>query len=282
MPFSAHFLLPETYSHKLLTRKAERLRALTGNASIVSRGELLNRKLTAREMAKDILWRPIEITLMEPVVLLINIYLALVQSIVYLWFEAFPIVFVEIYRFNLIEMGVSYVGLTIGVIVGGSFYIPFIYRRYTKVVIQGGQVYPELFIPVAIVGSIMMPIGIFIFGWTASEHIHWVFPIIGTAIFAFGMFLVFQGLFNYLGMSFWRYMASVFASNDLFRSLTAGAFPLFGHPLFSNLGPKKFPVGWGSSILAFIALAMVAVPVVFYINGPKLRARSKYTSEEDW
>ena len=271
------FFLPETYGPTLLSRKARRLRAKTGNPNIVSEGEIANLKLTMREITVEALWRPIEISLFEPVVLLINIYIALVYSIIYLWFEAFPIVFLEVYHFNLIEMGVSYVGFMVGVLVGAFAYIYVIYQRFTKKLLAGNDVQPEVFLPIAIAGSICMPIGLFIFGWSATESSHWIGPIIGVGIFAGGAFIIFQTLFNYLSMSFWRYLASVFAGNDLFRSVIAGAFPLFGAPLFNNTGSEKYRVGWGSSILGFICIAMIAIPVVFYLNGPKLRSRSKYS-----
>lgn len=273
------FFLPETYSHTLLTRKAKRLRKVTGNERIVSAGELTNKSLTARELAIDTLWRPIEITIKEPVVLLIDVYIALVYAIMYLWFEAFPIVFLEVHHFTLIEMGVCYVGIIIGVLTAAGFYIPIIYSRFTKVLLGGNMVNPEVFIPPAIVGSVMMPIGIFIFGWTSAADIHWIGPVIGSAVFAFGAFVIFQTLFNYLGMSFYRFLASVFASNDLFRSAVAGAFPLFGAPLFSNLATPRFPVAWGSSVLGFISVAMILIPVFFQLNGPKLRASSKYAGD---
>ncbi|CAK7901702.1 multidrug resistance protein 1 [[Candida] anglica] len=271
------FFLPETYSQTLLYRKAKRLRAVTGNQNITSEGEIANSKLTTREVVIDILWRPFEITIFEPVVLLINIYIALIYSIMYLWFEAFPIVLVGTYHFNLIEMGVSYVGIMIGILLGALIYVPIIYQKFTKKMLAGAEVTPEVFLPMAIFGSVLMPIGILIFGWSASPDTHWIGAIIGTVIFAMGAFCVFQTLFNYLSMSFWRYLASVFAGNDLFRSVTAGAFPLFGAPLFENLGSEKFPVGWGSTLLALICVLMIAIPVLFYLNGPKLRARSKYS-----
>ena len=93
------FLLPESYGKTLLRRKAQRLRALTGNENIMSEGEIENKNMTVRELAIDTLWRPFEIALTEPVVLLIDLYISLVYSIMYLWFEAFPIVFVETYGF---------------------------------------------------------------------------------------------------------------------------------------------------------------------------------------
>lgn len=271
------WLLPESYGKTILYRKAERLRELTGNDKIVSEGHIENSKLTPREMAIDILWRPFEIIVFEPVVLLINVYLGLIYSIMYIWFEAFPIVFVEIHHFTLVELGVTYCCIMVGILIGGAFYIPHILKRYTRKLQGGEMVQPEVFLPMAIVGSVMMPIGVTIFSWTSSPHIHWIAPMIGAAIFASGAFIVFQTLFNYLGMSFFRFLASVYAGNDLFRSFMAGAFPLFGRALFINLGSEKFPIGWGSQLLGFLTLGMVAIPVLFYMNGPKLRARSKYS-----
>ncbi|KAK6457376.1 multidrug resistance protein 2 [Scheffersomyces xylosifermentans] len=270
--------LPETYSKALLYRKAKRLRRITGNENITSEGEIENSKMTVNELAMDLLVRPFEITIIEPVVLLINLYIALVYSVMYLWFEAFPIVFVQVKHFTLIEMGVSYVSIMIGIMIGAAIYIPIIYRAFTKKLLAGTMVAPEVFLPSAIFGAVLMPVGIFIFGWTASPDYHWMGPIIGATIFASGAFIIFQTLFNYLGASFYRYLASVFASNALFRSVIAGCFPLFGRSMFDNLSTEKYPVGWGSSIVGFIALAMIAIPVFFYLNGPKLRARSRYAN----
>lgn len=271
------WMLPESYGKTILYRKAERLRAITGNENIVSEGHIENSKMNAREMVIDTLWRPIEIIIFEPVVLLINLYIGMVYSILYLWFEAFPIVFYELHHFTLIELGVAYVCVMIGIIIGAFGYIPVIYKNFTKKLMAGEMVEPEVFLPIAIVGSTLMPLGIIIFAWTAASDIHWIAPMIGAGIFAAGAFIIFQTLFNYLSFSFYRYLASVFAGNDLFRSLMAGAFPLFGRALFLNLKTSRFPVAWGSMILGFISVAMITIPVLFYVNGPKLRARSKYS-----
>lgn len=269
--------LPESYGKTILYRKAERLRALTGNDKIVSEGHLENMKMTTREIAIDILWRPFEIILFEPVVLLINVYIGLIYSILYLWFEAFPIVFVETHHFSLIPLGVSYSTILVGIIIAEIFYVAYIVKFYTRKIQTNQEVVPEMFLPIAIVGGSLMPVGIFIFGWTSASDLNWMGPLVGAAIFAAGCFLVFQTSFNYLSMSFYRFLASVFAGNDLFRSLMAGAFPLFGRALFLNLSTKRFVVGWGSTVLGFLTMLMILIPVVFYMNGPKLRARSKYS-----
>ena len=99
---------------------------------------------------------------------------------------------------------------------------------------------------------------------------------IGAALCGASMIINFQSFLNYLGMSFPRYVASVFASNNLVRSVVAGVFPLFGRSLYKNLSTPNYPVAWGASVLGFLSLAMSAIPVLFYLNGPKLRARSDY------
>ncbi|CAI5757113.1 unnamed protein product [Candida verbasci] len=271
------FTLPETYAKTLLYRKARRLRAITGNENITSDGEIENKSMTFGEHVVETLWRPLQVTIMEPVVLLIDVYIAMVYSILYLFFEVFPIYFQFTRHFTLIELGASYLVVGVGVSISCCIYIPIIRRLFTKPILRNEQVFPEIFIPMAIIGACLMPTGLFIFGWTATTFTHWFPPFIGIAIFAGGAFLIFQTLFNYMGASFKpEYLASVFASNDLFRSLTAGAFPLFGSAIFNNLATPRFPVGWGTSVLAFITLAMIAIPVLFYLNGPKLRARSKF------
>lgn len=273
------FLLPETSTKTLLYRKAQRLRALTGNNNITSEGHVENESMTPREIAVDTFWRPFEIILFEPVVMLINIYLGLIYAIMYLWFEGFPIIFLEVYHFTLVEMGASYLSLVVGVVVGVSIYIPIIHQQHTKKLLGGTMVPPEVFIPLCIFGAVLMPLALIILAWTSTASVHWIAPMIGAMLFVTGAFIVYQTLFNYLGMSFYRYLASVFAGNALFRSFFGGAFPLFGRAMFTNLSTSKYPVAWGTMILAFVTMVMVLIPVFFYLNGPKLRAKSKYAGQ---
>ncbi|KAI5959314.1 FLR1 [Candida pseudojiufengensis] len=273
------FTLPETYSKKLLRNKAIRLRRLTGNNMIRSEGELELKEAnhTLRQLLTKLFWRPFKITFTEPVVLLIDIYIALVYSIMYMFFEAVPIVFQETKHFALIPMGCAYLSVVIGIVIGAGFYIPLIYKIFTVKVLGGQMVYPEVFIPPAIFGSCLMPVGLFIFAWTSSPDIHWFPPLIGLAFFAAGAFFIFQTLFNYMAASFKvEFLASVFSSNNLFRSTVAASMPLYSRQMFNNLGSERFPVGWGTSLLSFICVAMISIPVLFYLNGTKLRARSQY------
>lgn len=272
--------LPETFPPTLLARKADRLRRLTGNCLITSEGEVANSELNTKQLVADILWRPIEVTILEPVVLLIDVYIALVYAIIYTWFEAFPIVFNEVHGFTRMTGGTIFLTVIIGIVIGGFVYLWVIYRRFTAPILAGLWPVPETFIPMAIVGSVMMPTGIFVFGWTAAADITWVAPAIGAAVFSCSAFFLFQSLFSYISFSFApRYVASCFASNGFTRACIGGAFPLFARPLFLNIKNSRFPVAYGSTILGSISLLMIAIPVLFLLNGPRLRARSKYKAQ---
>lgn len=43
-------------------------------------------------------------------------------------------------------------------------------------------------------------------------------------------------------------------------------------PVYEALG-----IGWATSLLGFISVAMIPIPYLFFKWGPKIRARSKYT-----
>lgn len=269
---------PETSEVTLLYRKAQRLRKLTGNEKITSDGHIKLAELEPKDVLIDTFWRPFEIAFGEPVVFFINLYCGLMYAIMYLWFEAFPIVFTDVYGFGMILTGVGYCSILVGNLVGGLAYLPILFKVFIRPLGNGENVPPEAFLPGAIGGAILQPIGIFMFAWSSTTSAHWIGPLIGAGIYSAGSFVVFQTLLNYLAFSFQRYQASVFAGNGLFRATFGAAFPLFSNELYKNLGSEKFPVGWGCSILGFIATAMILIPTLFYLNGVRLRARSKYAN----
>ncbi|KAK9471381.1 major facilitator superfamily domain-containing protein [Dipodascopsis tothii] len=266
---------PETNPETLLYWRAQRLQQLTGYRGITTRAKHREDTMSLLERTRDILVRPFEIIALEPIVLFLDVYTGLMYAIEYLWFEAFPIVFQELYGFTLIQVGVSYCGIYVGVVLGAATYLPmmsFLLQHFKK----SPENFPEIYLLPAIFGSVFLPTGVFIFGFCSTEGVHWIVPIIGTLIFSYGSFFLYESIFNYLGTSFQRYAASVFAGNGLMRATFAAAFPIFAYSLYRNLATERFPVGWGCGIVGFLTLAMMMIPVILYIYGPQLRARSKY------
>ncbi|RSL52400.1 hypothetical protein CEP53_008086 [Fusarium sp. AF-6] len=73
---------------------------------------------------------------------------------------------------------------------------------------------------------------------------------------------------NYLLDTYPRYAASVTAALAVLRSLAAALLPLGGLDMYNALG-----LGWGNSLLGFLCVAMIPIPVVFYVFGERLRKR---------
>jgi hypothetical protein len=77
-----------------------------------------------------------------------------------------------------------------------------------------------------------------------------------------------MALQTYLVDAFTRYAASAIAANTVLRSLVGALLPLSGLSLYNKIG-----LGWGNSVLGFIALALVPVPALFTIYGERIRKR---------
>jgi hypothetical protein len=80
-----------------------------------------------------------------------------------------------------------------------------------------------------------------------------------------------QGL-SYIIDVYTMHANSAIAANTFFRSLAGAGFPLFATAMFHNLG-----VPWATSLLAFLCMALIPVPICFFIWGKKLRSLSKFS-----
>ncbi|GAA98576.1 uncharacterized protein L969DRAFT_75935 [Mixia osmundae IAM 14324] len=271
------FTLPETSGNNILTRRAQRLRQLTGNPNFKSQGEIDGAFMTGGEIAKMTLVRPILMMFTEPIVFFLNLYIAFLYAILYLFFELFDIVFEMTYGFTLGEFGLSFLGTFVGsVVVLACFYLYLAYIFIPMYDRNDGNLAPESRLVIAMVGAPFIPISLFWFGWTAGIT-HWMSPIVASSFFSIGTFLMFQAALTYLGDSYKTYAASVYAGNDFFRSMMGGVFPIFGRQFYNNLGgpSPKLPVAWGSTLLGCIGVLLIPIPFVLHAYGARIRKWSK-------
>ena len=119
--------------------------------------------------------------------------------------------------------------------------------------------------------ALLMPVGLFLYGWTAEKHVHWIAPIIGTAIVGLGLLATFMPIQTYLVDAFTIYAASAIAANTVFRSLMGALLPLAGRKMYETLG-----LGWGNSLLGFIALAMSPMAWIFFKYGERIRKSPRF------
>ncbi|KAL5049143.1 hypothetical protein BDW71DRAFT_195609 [Aspergillus fruticulosus] len=271
---SNFFFLPETLSSNILLRRAKRLRAQTGNPAYQSEAEIQSpSENLAVRIVKD-MGNDLKLACLDPVILFVNLHTMLVYGVLYLWFEFFPFVFDGIYHFTAIQQGLAFFGILVGASISVVAYVLWLYFSYQPRVANANVVVePEARLVPGQVGAVCIPVCLFIFAWTSRESVHWIVPIIGTAFFAPGFYLTFQSILNYIGESYPRYVASAFAGNTFFRSSFGGALPLAAPRMLSSLG-----IGWASSTLGFISVAMVPLPFILQRYGKRLRSWSRFAN----
>ncbi|KAL7894303.1 major facilitator superfamily domain-containing protein [Trichoderma sp. SZMC 28014] len=255
--------MQESYPFVLLQRKTIRLRKETGNARLRS---ALDNGRTTHELFRATIFRPFKMLLM-PIVFLLSLYTATVYSYLYLCFTTFPQVFGVQYGFGSGPSGLATLGLGVGSILGVLF-CGGVSNKLSAYLTKktGGEAKPEYRLPSIIIGGVCVPIGLFWYGWTADNKVHWILPIIGTGFLGAGMIITYMATTLYLVDAYTAYAASVTASSTVFRCLCATFLPLAGPALYERLG-----VGWGTSLLGFVAVAFIPLPCFFYMYGERIR-----------
>ncbi|EMF16737.1 MFS general substrate transporter [Sphaerulina musiva SO2202] len=261
--------VPETYAPVLLRRKAVKLRAATGDDRFKAHIEVLD-----RSVSKTVLWsciRPFQLLFFEQMCLNLCLLSAILLGVLYLCFGSFALVFSTNHGFNQYQTGLSFLGILVGMLMGVSC-DPLWRKNYSRLVQNNdGVSEPEYRLPPTILGAILTPLALFGFGWTTYSHVHWIVPIIFSAVFGLGNILAFSGIFTFLVEAYPLYAASALAANSFARSSFAAAFPLFGVQLYHQLGYQ-----WASSLLAFISLAMLPFPILFFYRGKRIRSQSRF------
>ncbi|THW75701.1 MFS general substrate transporter [Aureobasidium pullulans] len=241
----------------------------------LSQADLATENMQIKDVVSASFYRPFQLCFSQPILLVTNAYLALVYALLFTWFEAFPIVFTEIYHFNLGENGLAFLCIMVGAIIVMIPYCVWLYMVQEKQFDEQGNIAPENRLPPAIVGSFFIPICMFVFGWSSRESVHWIVPMIGAAFFPMGAVLLFNAILNYQADAYPEYVGSVLAGNDLIRCSVGSVFPLFAPHMFHQLG-----VDWASSLLGFLAIAFVPIPYLLYKYGKQIRMSSNYARHD--
>lgn len=178
----------ESYPFVLLQRRTVRLHRETGNLKLRS---ALDTGKTARALFRFSIFRPLKMLLL-PIVFLLSLYTATVYSYLYLCFTTFPRVFGIQYGFGSGLSGLATLGLGVGSILGVLF-CSSVSDKLSAYLAQkhGSEVKAEYRLPIIIVGGFCVPIGLFWYGWTAEQKLHWILPIIGTGFIGAGMIITY-------------------------------------------------------------------------------------------
>ncbi|KUJ15313.1 MFS general substrate transporter [Mollisia scopiformis] len=263
-------VLRETYAVVILRRKAARLQKKSVD------GKKYRSKHQARVDASTILesvLRPMQILLHSPILMLTTSYMALKYGLLSLILATLTETMESTYPtvFSRGSVGLTFLSLAIGNTISLIFYSLtsdryVIHQRKKK----GDAFKPEARLVHLLAAAIILPIGFLIYGWALRYHVQYIVPLIGTAVAAFSTTLSTVPVETYVVDVYKIHGASGIAAGVIFRA-TAGAFlPLIGPPLYSSIG-----LGWGNTVLAFIAATFIPPVALLMRYGDWFRSKER-------
>jgi DHA1 family multidrug resistance protein-like MFS transporter len=186
-------------------------------------------------------------------------------------FQSLPLVYPVYYGFSATSTGLIFLAVLPACLLG--FTAQWLYLKYRVLPRLSNNTFGELedhLIP-GVYASPLIPVGLFIYAWTARASTHWIAPTIGLALVIVGIYAIAQAIFSYIPNIYPRYAASIFAANSLARSALAFAAILFAKPMFDAIG-----VDGGVSLLGGLMVLCVVGIVGLWKFGLLLRKRSKF------
>ncbi|MCJ1381871.1 hypothetical protein MMC17_004983 [Xylographa soralifera] len=172
----------ETYSITLLESKTARLRKELGQPGLRSK---LDTGLSWRTALRRAIVRPARMLVLSPIIATLATLSALAYGYLYLLFTTITTVFEQEYKFSPNIVGLTFLGVGVGMILGAVVFGVISDRRLKKAQASQMDMKPEYRL------HIMIPIGLFLYGWTAEKHVFWFVPILGTAIAGAGIMAYF-------------------------------------------------------------------------------------------
>jgi DHA1 family multidrug resistance protein-like MFS transporter len=266
--------LPEISAANILLHRAQRLRKLKNSPNMKSQSEIDLANMSLSEITYNALLIPWQINVLDPAVAFSTFYIAFLYMIYYLFFESFPLVYVDIYKFNLGESLLPFLSILVALAIVLPLYLLHFYLTVEKPFAIRGFGAPERRLIPGLFATYLGPTGLFIFAFTSRESIHWIVPTIGVSLSIGGTFVVFQSIFMYLPFTYPQYSASLFAPNDFARSTLAAAAILFSRYMFLRLG-----IDGGVGLLGGLTVLYITSIYILFWYGDKLRARSRFASK---
>ncbi|KAI0683311.1 major facilitator superfamily domain-containing protein [Cytidiella melzeri] len=264
------FGVPETNLEVIFKLKAMRLRKATGDASYHA---VTEREYTG-SLLQDILSRCskiFQLMIYDRMALLLDVWLSLILGILYLVFQVFPIIFGGVHHFNPEQVGLSFIGVFVGLIIAMCSQV--LWNRYRRRIAREYKknAPPEVWLAMGKVGGILIPISLYCLAFTTYKQVHWIAPIMSSIPFGVGVCFVYTSTFTYLVTAFRPMAAEALTGNAIMRTTFAAGFPLFSTAMYNKLGT----VG-ATALLAGLMTLMAPLPFIFDRIGERLRNNSPY------
>ncbi|KIW23793.1 uncharacterized protein PV07_11966 [Cladophialophora immunda] len=265
----AFLFVPETYGPTLQERANKKLNLAQDSSA--STTQKLKQKPAFSEFVRKYMFKPAIMFCVEPMLMVMALYIAIVYGILYLTFFAFPYSFVQGRGWDPRTGTLPFLSILTSVIVS-SYGVAVYSKRYYRPRLRArGSVLPEDRLPLVMLGSLILPIGLFFFAWTSSRNISPVPQIIAGFFIGSGIMLIFTNAVAFLVDIYLQSAASAMAASTIVRSLVAAGFPLAASRMYRSLG-----TAWATSVLGFLCVLAIPAPFLFYRYGRKLRQMSRF------
>ncbi|KAI1452329.1 major facilitator superfamily domain-containing protein [Annulohypoxylon moriforme] len=276
------FLVPESRSSILLDFHAEKLR----HDKEKETGEKLNvfgpseaKKFKDVLVPKDLwnLWtRPFRMFATERIVLVLSLLSGFSDALIFMQIQSLGLVF-EIWHFDTIQKGLSFISIGVGYLIAYILFIPFISRNralramnpYSEYAQYESRLWSLLFT------APLLPVGLFIFAWTSTPGSHWIGPMFACVLIGIANFSIYMNSIDYTVAAYGPYSASATGGNGFARDFLAGILTLAAAPYYHAFsGPYGLRIA--NTVLGCISLVLVAATFYVYFNGSSLRKKSPF------
>ncbi|KAJ6109575.1 hypothetical protein N7486_001810 [Penicillium sp. IBT 16267x] len=161
-----------------------------------------------------------------------------------------PLIFEAQYNFSVLDVGLSGFSGLIGALIGEVYAGPsldFIAKRALK---QGHEWRPEYRLQAIWPALITVPAGLIMFGTSIQFGNVWITPLIGQAVYIFGIEIATTVIQIYILECYPRQGAEANLVFNLIRNLFSYISPFFVQPMIANLGTTS-PFGLSAALTAF-------------------------------
>lgn len=264
-------ILTETRGDCILAKRAQKMRK-EGHLNRFAASEL--NKPTFLQALKISFMRPVKMLATEVVVSSFTLWVSFAWGILFLFQSSVPIVFSDLYGFDVFQTSLVQLALSLGAVVG-TIVNPIQDKLYLKSAKRNmerpGKPIPEARLYFAVPGSLIFTVGMFWYGWSSYENIPWIVPAFGIGCVGYGIYGIYLAVVNYLADAYEKYAASALSAASMGRNLFGAFLPLATPALY-----KTLPYPWASSLLGFIGLLLSGVPILLLLKGEAIRARSPF------
>lgn len=184
-------LLKESKESILIQRRAAKVRKVTDNCRYYAKEEAESKEVGYTKTFLLGIKLPIVMLFTEAIVFCMAIYNGYVYGLLYLYFEAYPLVFTDRHGFSEGQLGLAYLPIIVGTFLAAiahywqnKFYLRRKKQNYDRPV-------PEARLAWALFGGPIFALSLFWFAFTTYASVHWAAPLMAGLPFGFGIMIIY-------------------------------------------------------------------------------------------